>query len=403
MPLQGKRVLLGVSGGIAAYKSVEVLRSLQKKGADVQVVMTKAAEKFVQPLTFEALSHRKVYRDLFPVDGDPDVMHVKLAHWADLNVIAPATAHFIGKMANGLSDDLLSCLLLASDVKTFLAPAMESSMYAHPALQRNLAFLQEAGYLTVGPESGQLASGATGVGRMSEPDDIALAVQAFFKNNGALSGRHIVVTAGRTEQPLDPVRFITNRSTGKMGYAIAEQAQKRGADVTLISGPSSLPIPRGVRHEPIRTVADLKEATESAFEAADALIMTAAVLDFRPDHVSKSKLKKSPSGLNLHLVANDDFLVGLGKNKGHRKVIGFAMETDNALENARGKLKRKHLDLIVLNELNVAGAGFGVDTNVVTMITAEGNETALPLMSKHAVADHILDWLSEQWTSASHE
>ncbi|MFT5366481.1 MAG: phosphopantothenoylcysteine decarboxylase/phosphopantothenate--cysteine ligase [Candidatus Latescibacterota bacterium] len=397
MPLQGKKVLLGVSGGIAAYKSVEILRCLQRNGADVQVVMTQTAHRFIQPLTFEALSHRKVHTHLFPDTGDPDVVHVRLALWADLNLVAPATAHFIGKMANGLSDDLLSCALLASDAATLLAPAMESMMFAHPAVQRNLSFLKEIGYQTVGPNSGALASGAVGIGRMAEPEEVVQAAQEMLASCHSLAGRRIVVTAGRTEQPIDPVRFITNRSTGKMGYAIAEQAQSRGADVVLISGPSNLEPPRGVAHVSIRTVAELKTATESAFEGADALIMTAAVLDFRPDQVSQGKLKKSPDGLDLHLIPNDDFLIGLGKNKGNRKVIGFAMETDNAVKNARGKLKRKHLDLIVLNELNVEGAGFGVDTNVVTLFTDDGEETPLPLMSKHAVGDHILDWLEKQW------
>jgi len=397
MPLQGKKVLLGVSGGIAAYKSVEILRCLQRNGADVQVVMTQTALRFIQPLTFEALSHRKVHTHLFPDTGDPDVVHVRLAQWADLNLVAPATAHFIGKMANGLSDDLLSCTLLASDAATLLAPAMESMMFAHPAVQRNLSFLKEIGYQTVGPNSGALASGAVGIGRMAEPEEVVQAAQEMLASCHSLAGRRIVVTAGRTEQPIDPVRFITNRSTGKMGYAIAEQAQSRGADVVLISGPSNLEPPRGVAHVSIRTVAELKTATESAFEGADALIMTAAVLDFRPDQVSQGKLKKSPDGLDLHLIPNDDFLIGLGKNKGNRKVIGFAMETDNAVKNARGKLKRKHLDLIVLNELNVEGAGFGVDTNVVTLFTDDGEETPLPLMSKHAVGDHILDWLEKQW------
>jgi phosphopantothenoylcysteine decarboxylase/phosphopantothenate--cysteine ligase len=222
-------------------------------------------------------------------------------------------------------------------------------------------------------------------------------VQNLLTSSQSLAGRRVVVTAGRTEQPIDPVRFITNRSTGKMGYALAEQAQRRGADVVLISGPSTLTVPAGVAHVPIRSVADLKTATESSFENADALIMTAAVLDFRPDQISKVKLKKVPEGLDLHLVPNEDFLVELGKHKGSRKVIGFAMETDNASENARGKLQRKHLDLIALNELNVEGAGFGVDTNVVTLFSADGQETALPLMSKHAVADRILDWLEAQW------
>ncbi|MBT3603611.1 MAG: bifunctional phosphopantothenoylcysteine decarboxylase/phosphopantothenate--cysteine ligase CoaBC [Candidatus Latescibacteria bacterium] len=397
MPLQGIKILLGVSGGIAAYKSIEVLRSLQRAKADVQIIMTEAAKRFVQPLTFEALSHRKVHTDLFPDAGDPDVLHVRLAQWADIILVAPATANFIGKIANGLSDDLLSCILLASKKTTLFAPAMESHMFAHSAVQRNLSFLKDAGYHTVGPMSGALASGAEGIGRMAEPDQIVQAAQDLLMTPQSLAGRRVIVTAGRTEQPIDPVRFITNRSTGKMGYAIAEQAQKRGADVVLISGPSNLAPPPGVDCVSVRTVAELKVATENAYNDADALIMTAAVLDFRPDQVAQGKLKKSADGLTLHLVPNEDFLIEIGKQKGARKVIGFAMETDNALDNARGKLSRKNLDLIVLNELNVEGAGFGGDTNVVTLIAADGQETELPLMSKHAVADHILDWLVSQW------
>jgi phosphopantothenoylcysteine decarboxylase / phosphopantothenate---cysteine ligase len=397
MPLKGQKVLLGVTGGIAAYKGVEILRGLQKAGAEVQVVMTQAARQFIQPLTFEALTHHPVHTELFPLSGGGDVIHVKLAKWADLNLVAPATANIIGKMANGLSDDLLSCIMMASSAPVLLAPAMESEMFANPAVRDNLARLKQRGYQTIGPVSGPLASGAVGMGRLADPDDVVGAAIDLLSKRQSLAGRRIVVTAGRTEQPIDPVRYITNRSTGKMGYAIAERAKRRGASVTLISGPSYLAPPDGVEVVAIRTVAELKIATERAFQEADALVMTAAVLDFRPDHVSQNKLKKGAKGLDLHLIPNEDFLIELGRTKGSRKLIGFAMETENALENARGKLSRKHMDLIALNELNVEGAGFGVDTNVVTLISSDGQETALPLMPKLSVADHILDWLETQW------
>ena len=397
MPLTGKRILLSVSGGIAAYKSALLLRLLQKSGAEVRVAMTSAAQKFVQPLTFEALSHHPVYTSLFPDQGDPEIVHVKLGKWADLNIIAPATADVMGRLANGLANDIVTCTLMATEAPVLIAPAMESQMWERQAVQRNVAQLKKDGYKFVGPGSGELASGAEGVGRMVEPEDIVAAASAILSTTASLSGRRIVVTAGRTEQPIDPVRFITNRSTGKMGYALAEQAQKRGADVVLISGPSSLDTPPGVQVELVRTVEELRVATTEAFDGADALIMTAAVLDFRPDSVSESKIKKQNGGLSLHLVPNDDFLIPMGKNKGDRVVVGFAMETDNALENAHKKLKKKHLDLIVLNELQVEGAGFGVDTNVVTLIEPSRDVVALPLMSKHDVADHILDWFEARW------
>ncbi len=398
--LVGKRILLGVSGGIAAYKSVSLLRLLQKAGAEVRVAMTRAAQKFVQPLTFEALSRHRVYADLFPESGDPDVVHVQLGKWADLVLIAPATADFIGKMARGSADDVLTCALLATEAPVVIAPAMESQMWEHPAVRDNIRTLRNRGCEMVAPGEGPLASGAQGIGRLAEPEEIAEAVDAMVGAAQSLKGRRVVVTAGRTEQPIDPVRFITNRSTGKMGYAIAERARRRGAEVALISGPTELAVPTGVRVESIRTVAELKAATIRAYERADALIMTAAVLDFRPEQVAESKIKKRDGGLSLRLLPNEDFLIPLGENKGERVVIGFAMETDDALANARKKLAEKHLDLIALNELNVEGAGFAVDTNVVTLIEPHRDAVALPLMSKREVADRILDWLVSHWENA---
>ena len=398
--LVGKRILLGVSGGIAAYKSVSLLRLLQKAGAEVRVVMTQAAQRFVQPLTFEALSRHRVYVDLFPESGDPEVVHVQLGKWADWVVVAPATADFIGKMAHGLADDVLTCVLLATEAPVLIAPAMESQMWEHRAVRDNVRTLRNRGCEMVAPGAGPLASGAQGIGRMAEPEEIAEVVGALAGAAQSLVGRRIVVTAGRTEQPIDPVRFITNRSTGKMGYAIAEQARRRGAEVTLISGPTELTAPTGVSMVSIRTVAALKAATIRAYQNADALIMTAAVLDFRPEEVAESKIKKRDGGLSLRLLPNEDFLIPLGENKGERVIIGFALETDDALANARKKLAEKHLDLIVLNELNVEGAGFGGDTNVVTLIAPHRDAVALPLMSKRDVADRILDWLVSHWENA---
>ncbi len=391
------RILLGISGGIAAYKAVEVLRGLQREGAEVRVAMTAAALKFIQPLTFEALSGHRVYTELFPETGDPEVIHVKLGEWPDLILIAPATANVIGKMANGLADDLLTCTVLSSEAPVMLAPAMETAMYRHPALQRNLQRLADTGYCLIGPEEGVLASGRSGMGRLAEPQRIVAEAVSTAVTSGDLAGRKIVVTGGRTEEDIDPVRFITNRSTGKMGYAVARRARQRGAEVVLVSGPGNLDPPAGVDLIRVRTVSEMRAATESEFEGADALVMTAAVLDFRPRVVSTAKIKKNANGLTLDLVANEDFLVGLGARKNGRIVVGFAMETENGLSNARKKLEEKYLDLIVLNDLNVSGAGFGVDTNVVTLIDG-GEAEPLPKMSKLEVADRILDWVKERWT-----
>ena len=391
------RVLLGISGGIAAYKGIEILRGLQREGAEVRVAMTAAAQKFVRPLTFEALSGNRVYTELFPEAGDPEVIHVRLGEWPHLILIAPATANVIGKMANGLADDLLTCTVLSSEAPVMVAPAMETAMYRHPASQRNLQRLADMGYRLIGPEEGALASGSSGMGRLADPQRIVAEAVSSAVTFGDLSGRRIVVTGGRTEEDIDPVRFITNRSTGKMGYAVARRARQRGADVVLVSGPGNLDPPAGVDLIRVRTVSEMRAATESSFEGSDALVMTAAVLDFRPRVVSDAKIKKNANGMTLDLVPNDDFLVGLGARKHGRIVVGFAMETENGLANAQKKRVEKYLDLIVLNNLNESGAGFGVDTNVVTLIDG-GEAEPLPKMSKLEVADRILDWVKDRWT-----
>lgn len=391
--LTQKKILLGVSGGISAYKAVEVLRHLQSEGADVRVVMTASARKFVQPLTFEALSHREVYSDLFAEQGDHNIRHIELAKWPDAILIAPATAHLLGRAANGLADDLLSNVLLAAESPVFAAPAMETQMYANVAVQRNLEALRERGYTLIGPGTGVLASGASGVGRMEDPATIVDSLSMSLSGSGDLSDKHILVTAGPTEEDIDPVRFITNRSTGKMGFAVAERASSRGARVTLVSGPVALPTPQDVTRVDVRTVKEMEMATKSAFVDADVLVMTAAVLDFRPKVVADQKIKKENYPMQLLFDPTHDFLVELGAKKGSRIVVGFAMETENAEENAKRKLEKKALDLIVLNDLNVEGAGFEVDTNVVTFFDRDGDRRAFNLASKHEVSDHILDWV----------
>ncbi len=397
MRLTQKKVLLGVSGGIAAYKAVEVLRELQAEGAQVRVVMTDAAKAFIQPLTFEALSQHRVYTDLFPAPGDPAIPHVDLAKWPDAILIAPATAHVIGRSANGLADDLLTNILLSAETRVFLAPAMETQMYENAAVQKNLESLSSRGYTLIGPGSGQLASGATGVGRMLEPEEIVETVTEALEPRGDLAGKNVLVTAGRTEEDIDPVRFITNRSTGKMGFAVAEQAARRGARVILVAGPTALDTPDGVDRVDVRSVAEMEGATRSAFEAADVMVMSAAVLDYRARDVAAEKIKKDGKGLTVELEPTHDFLVDLGREKESRLVVGFAMETQDAEANARKKLDAKHLDLIVLNDLRVEGAGFGVDTNVVTLFDRDGREQAFDIASKHTVADRILDWVVASW------
>jgi phosphopantothenoylcysteine decarboxylase/phosphopantothenate--cysteine ligase len=385
-----------VTGGIAAYKSVELLRRLKQMGADVRVVMTAAAREFVGPLTFEALSGHPVQTGMFSKETGPQIPHIALAHWPDLVVIAPATANTVGRIAAGLADDLLSALVMASAAPVLLAPAMETNMYRNPIVTENLARLRGLGYRTVGPGTGFLASGGEGIGRMSEPEEIADAVVDALASTAEFAGRRFVVTAGRTEEDIDPVRFLTNRSTGKMGYAVAERARRRGAEVTLVSGPGELPPPAGVEVVKVRSVAQMREAVVGAFRETDVLVMAAAVLDFRAKRVAASKIKKTGAGLTLELEPTGDFLEELGRVKEERILVGFAMETENGVANARKKLEAKNLDLIVLNDLTVEGAGFGVDTNVVTLIDRDGSAQDLPKMSKREVADRILDRVREK-------
>lgn len=391
MSLQGRHILLGVTGGIAAYKAPLVLRLLQEQGAEVRVVRTRSASEFVTDTTLAVLSGHPVHGDLFAATSEFPVLHVGLAKWADLFLVAPATANFVGKLAGGIADDLPTTIYLAMPAPTLLAPAMEEEMLNSPRVQANLQALP--GVTRIEPDTGYLASGASGKGRMASPERIVAAVIEALSatNTGDLHGRHILVTAGPTVEDLDPVRFISNRSSGKMGYAIARRARARGATVHLVSGPTQLPVPEGVQVTSVRSTGQMYAAVTEAFASADAAIMAAAVADYRAREVAEHKLKRSGDAVSIELVENPDIAATLGAQKQDRVVVAFAMETEDGVSRARDKRARKNADFIVLNNLTDAGAGFGTDTNLVTLIDAAGDETQLPLLSKDAVADRVLD------------
>ncbi len=390
--LKDKRIVLGVSGGIAAYKACDLVSRLKKRGAQVRVVLSKHACEFVPPLTFETLSGNPAYTDAF--DRKFEIEHIALAKWADAMVIAPATANIMAKMACGIADDLLSTAILAMTCPVLVAPAMNTAMWKNPATQANVKTLGERGIHFVGPESGVLACGDTDVGRMSEPEKIVEAIEELFNVRDDLSGRHVLVTAGPTVERIDPVRFITNRSTGKMGYAIAEAAAKRGAKVTLVSGPVNLAAPKNVELVKVESSAQLCEAVLHHAQTADAVIQAAAPADFTPETVADKKIKKTGEDMVIRLKSTTDIAATLGKQKRPGQVlVAFAAETNDVEDNARGKLIRKNADLIVANDVTRPGAGFGVDTNIVTLITREDIQH-LPQMSKSDVADAILDRVS---------
>lgn len=393
--LDGRRIVLGVTGGIAAYKSCDLVSRLKKRGAEVRVVMTAHACEFVQPLTFATLCGCPAYTDTF--SRKHEIEHVTLAKWGELFVVAPATANCLGKFAAGIADDLLTTSYLAATCPVLLAPAMNAAMWRHPATQANVETLRARGVRFVGPERGHLACGDADVGRMSEPEAIVEAIEAILNPRRDLEGLNLLVTAGPTVEKIDPVRYITNRSTGKMGYAIAEAAAARGAHVTLVSGPTNLVCPAGVERVDIASCAELCEAVLSRGEAADAVIQAAAPADFRPKTVSDTKIKKTGAGMALELEATTDIAAELGRRKKSCQVlVGFAAETDGVLENARAKLDRKNCDLIVANDVSRSDAGFGVDTNVVTLIDRDG-AVELPKLTKREVADAILDRVQKLW------
>jgi phosphopantothenoylcysteine decarboxylase/phosphopantothenate--cysteine ligase len=386
--LTGKTVVLGITGSIAAYKAAELASRLTQAGARVEVVMSESATRFVSPLTFRSLTGRSVVTSMWEASSEFSVEHVALAETADIVVIAPATADIIARLAVGIADDMISCTVLATKAPVILAPAMNVNMLQNPATQHNLAELKARGFTIVEPAYGRLASGRIGEGRLAETEKIIASIKQILNKGNDLAGKHIVVTAGGTQEPIDPVRHIGNRSSGKMGYALAEAARDRGATVSLITAPTLLPEPAGIAVTPVRTTAEMKKAVARSASQADALIMAAAVSDYQPRKAAKAKIKKESPSLNLELIRTPDIL---SQVKGDFLKIGFAAESENVIANARQKLVKKQLDLIVANDITDAGSGFGIDTNKVTIIDKQGNEETMPLLSKREVADRILD------------
>lgn len=392
--LKGKHIILGICGGIAAYKSVTLLRLLIKAGAEVQVVITPAGKEFITPVTLSALSHKPVISEFFTANTGEWHSHVDLGLWADCMVIAPATASSIAKMANGIADNMLITTYLSAKSQVFVAPAMDLDMMKHPSTRRNIGLLRSYGNIIIEPEDGELASGLIGKGRMEEPEKIFAVLQQYFASEGDMKGKRVMITAGPTYEKIDPVRFIGNYSSGKMGYALAEAAARRGAEVTLVSGPVAL-----TTENPAITVVKVESARQMldaclrAFPDSDIAIMCAAVADYAPAEAAESKIKREHDEVpSIRLVKNPDIAASLGKGKRPGQILaGFALETDHEFGNACEKLERKNLDLIVLNSLRDSGAGFGTDTNKVSIITRSGNRTDFPLKSKAEVADDILN------------
>lgn len=394
------KIALGVSGGIAAYKAVEIVREFQKRGVEVVVVMTRNACRFVSPLTFQTISQNRVYYRMFTPVEEWEAHHISLAKEIDLLLVAPATANIIGKFAHGIADDLLSTLFLAVSCPVVVAPAMHQRMYLHPRVKENLARLRQLGVKLVEPEEGYLAGGDEGVGRLAEVSKIVqLSLQALRKKT--LAGVPFLITAGPTCEDIDPVRYITNRSSGKMGYALAEAAAARGAEVTLISGPTTLPPPVGVKLIPVRSAHQMREKVLEELEGSKVVIKAAAVTDFRPSSPSSRKIKKDAPLKALELELTEDILAEIGQQKGKRLVVGFAAESEGVVAYALKKLKEKKLDLIIANDISLPGSGFGSDTNKVTIISTDGKETSLPQLPKREVAERILDKIEEMLADAN--
>ena len=396
--LQGKKILLGVTGGIAAYKAVEVVSRLRKAGAEVRVVMTREATEFVTELTFREISGNPVAVDMWAPVQHWNVAHIALAEWADAVLVAPATANIIAKAALGVADDMLSTTLLAVTAPVFFAPAMNSNMYAHPATQKNLDILVKRGLHIIPPGTGKLACGAEGPGRLAEPADIVAALEAFFIEGTQLSGIKVLVTAAGTIEPIDPVRYIGNRSSGRMGYALAEEAVARGAEVVLVSGPSALKPPSGLKQfVSVETAAEMREVVLREAETSRIVIKAAAVADYHPKHVSEQKIKKNDEELSIRLEKNPDILKELGQRKRPEQIlVGFAAETQNLLQYARGKIEKKNLDFIVANDLTKPGAGFNTTTNTVKIIARDGSIEEVPLMTKREIAKRIFDYVLQK-------
>jgi phosphopantothenoylcysteine decarboxylase / phosphopantothenate---cysteine ligase len=388
--LNGKTIVLGVSGGIAAYKSAETVRALVTAGANVRVMMTANAREFITPLTLQTLSQNPVATETFSLTQESEIGHIRLADSADAILIAPATANVIAKAATGIADDILTTVLLATRAKVAFAPAMNVHMYEHPTVAENLAKLRSRGAVIIDPGEGALACGYEGKGRLPDAAIIVAELERMMSAND-LANERILVTAGPTQEAIDPVRFVSNRSSGKMGFAIASAAWRRGAAVKVVAGPTELPTPFGVERIDTVSAANLLRATAQNFPWSTTLVMAAAIADFRPANPAAGKIKKSASGITLAMASIADEMPRLAAKKGTRLLIGFAAETEELLEHARDKLRRKKLDLIVANDVTQEGAGFGVDTNIVTLIGADGSTQSHPKLTKHEVADLILD------------
>lgn len=391
--LRDKTIVLGVSGGIAAYKAAEIVRALVQRGAKVRVVMTHNAQEFITPLTLQTLAQSPVATDTFSLTQESEIGHIRLADSADAVLIAPATANVIAKAAAGIADDIVTTVLLATQAPVAFAPAMNVHMYGHPTVVENLRRLRARGATIIEPAEGDLACGYEGKGRLPDPAIIIAELERILSPND-LTGERVLVTAGPTQEAIDPVRFVSNRSSGKMGFAIAAAARRRGAQVRMVAGPSALTTPYGVERIDTTSAAELLAATSSHFAWSSALVMAAAVADFRPAHPAAGKLKKNPKGIELKMVSIADELPRIAAKKGSRLMIGFAAETGDLAANAKSKLARKRLDLIVANDVTQTGAGFGVDTNIVTFLGADGSVESLPILSKDEVADRILDRLA---------
>lgn len=397
--LKGKTVILGVCGGIAAYKAAALCSKLVQAGAKVRVVMTESAAKLVQPLTFQALSKYHVVVDAFE-ENDPSVItHVDMADSADLVIIAPATANIIGKMANGIADDMLSTTMLVTRAPVIIAPAMNVHMYDHPAVQANMRTLEQRGAYYVEPGVGLLACGYVGKGRLAEPEEIVAAAQQLLERlaDRPLAGKKVLVTAGGTVERIDPVRYLTNDSSGKMGFAVAEAARELGAEVTVVAARTSAPAPAGVELVRVESALEMREEVLSRYPVADMAVMAAAVADYRPLHPEEQKIKKNAETLTLELVKNPDILLELGERKNNGQLlIGFAAETENVEDNALGKLERKNCDLLVANDVSAEGAGFGTDTNIITIYGDRGFSLPLPLVSKREAALRLMRLAAEK-------
>ncbi|MFZ0522523.1 MAG: bifunctional phosphopantothenoylcysteine decarboxylase/phosphopantothenate--cysteine ligase CoaBC [Candidatus Acidiferrales bacterium] len=395
------KIALGVTGGVAAYKAAELVRRLQQEKLDVQVVMTRAAQEFITPLTFAALTGQKVITDLFsaagaaPANVESAIEHIAVAQRIDLLLVAPATADILGKFAHGIAEDFIGTLYLATKAPVVVAPAMNVNMWDHPATRENVAALRARGVHVVDPDEGYLACGMTGAGRLAATETIAKKVCEVLGLRHDFAGQTVLVSAGPTCEDIDPVRFLTNRSSGKMGYALAEAAQRRGAHVVLVSGPTELKIPEGVDWVPVRATEQMHRVVIERAREANVAIMAAAVSDYRPAAAQDTKIKRGSGGFTLELEPTPDILAELGREKGNRVLVGFAAETNSVAENARGKLARKGADMIVANDVTQEGAGFDTDTNIVTFYLRDGREIPLPKMSKLDVANRILDQVLE--------